>query len=128
MSVLGEVFGSLQAMTQLQLLLAFIACFGYAVSQGRLVSDPSRGWALATACAAAFGFALQSSDWTFAAMLFGFALAGLGSFNALVWLASRALGLTPGQAAMSTPFATTADVDAAVSQRPPRASGHVHSV
>jgi hypothetical protein len=127
MSVLGEVFGSLQAMTQVQLLLAFIACFGYAVSQGRLVSDTGRGWAVAMACAATSGFALQSADWTFAAMLVGFALAGLGSFNALVWLTSRALGLSNGQVAPS-PLAADIDAQPSVSQRPPRAGGHAHSV
>lgn len=128
MSVLGEVFGSLQAMTQLQLLLAFIACFGYAVSQGRLVSDNGRGWAMATACAAAFAFALQSADWTFAAMLFGFALAGLGSFNGLVWLTSRALGLTSRQAGTALSIAADLEAAPAVSQRPPRAGGHAHSL
>jgi hypothetical protein len=128
MSVLGEVFGSLQAMTQLQLLLAFIACFGYAVSQGRLVSDSGRGWAVAMACAAAFGFALQSTDWTLAAMLFGFALAGLGSFNALVWLTSRALGLTNRHVTVLPSLAADSDAESSVSQRPPRAGGHAHSI
>ncbi len=127
MSVLGEVFGSLQAMTQLQLLLAFVACFGYAVSQGRLVSDKGRGWAVALACVAAFAFALQSTDWTFAAMLFGFALAGLGSFTGLVWLTSRALGLTSREAATS-PSLADLEAEPTVSQRPPRAGGHAHSL
>ena len=45
MSVLGDVFGSLKSMSQVQLLLAFIACIGYAFAQGSLL--PGRGRRLA---------------------------------------------------------------------------------
>lgn len=128
MSVLSEVFGSLQAMTQLQLLLAFIACVGYAISQGRLVSNKSRGWAATVACAAALVFAVQSTDWTLAAMLFGFALAGLGGFNGLVWVTSRALGLTRRGVTMPPLPGTDIDAELVVSPRTPRAGGHAHSV
>lgn len=92
MSVLGDVFGSLRTMTQLQLLLAFVACIGYAFAQGRLLPWKGRRVAWCAAAVAATGFAFESSDWTHAAMLLGFALAGMGSFVASVWLISRLLG------------------------------------
>ena len=92
MSVLGDVFGSLESMSQLQLLLAFIACIAYAFAQGSLLPSRGRRIAWAAAAASAVGFAFESADWTRAAMLLGFAIAGMGTFIALVWLTSRALG------------------------------------
>lgn len=129
MSVLGDVFGSLKSMNQVQLLLAFMACIGYAFAQGRLL--PSRGrriaWAAATLSAA--GFAFVSPNWTLATMLLGFAVAGMGSFIALVWLTSRAIGF--GRATVSddaTAAGSGFDVSAAATQpRGARAAGHAHS-
>lgn len=92
MSVLGEVFGGLKAMSLLQLLLAFVACIGYAVAQGALFGPRGRGFAWAIATLGAAGFALESTDWTHATMLLGFAVAGMGLFVATVWFASWALG------------------------------------
>ena len=92
MSVLGGVFDSLQAMSLLQLLLAFIACGGYALAQGRLVGPRARRSAALLAALAAAGFGFESSEWAQATMLLAFAVAGLGVFAALAWLTSRALG------------------------------------
>ena len=71
MSVLGDVFGSLESMSQLQLLLAFIACIAYAFAQGSLLPSRGRRIAWAAAAASAVGFAFESADWTRAAMLLG---------------------------------------------------------
>lgn len=92
MSVLGEVFDGLEAMSLLQLLLAFVACIGYVAGQGGLFGSRGRGFAWAIATLGAVGFALESTDWTHAAMLLGFAVAGVGLFVASVWVASWTLG------------------------------------
>lgn len=133
MSVLGGVFGSLEAMSQVQLLLAFIACISYAFAQGCLLPGKGRRIAWAAASAAAAGFAFDSSDWTRATMLVGFAIVGMGSFIALVWLTSRALGLGRNPPAIEA--AAVADMPApapgAARGAPPRGphSGeHAHSV
>ena len=42
MSVLDDVFASLRAISLVQLLLAFVACTGYALAQGGLVSAKAR--------------------------------------------------------------------------------------
>ncbi|MDP9044696.1 MAG: hypothetical protein M3O01_07790 [Pseudomonadota bacterium] len=92
MAVLGEVFGSLGFMSQLQLLLAFMTCGGYAFAQGRLLPPKGRRIAVAVTVVCAVGFAIESPDWTLGAMLLGFAVAGLGTFAAVVWATSRLLG------------------------------------
>jgi hypothetical protein len=97
MSVLGEVFDSLRSMTQWQLLLAFLACMGYVLSQGRLIEPKARRIAAALALVAAVAFAFESAEWTNAAMLLAFAVAGLGLFVGATWLISRLLGLASSQ-------------------------------
>lgn len=131
MAVLGDVFDSLQTMSQVQLLLAFIACMGYAFAQGNMLPVKGKRLAWVAAALASTGFALQSSDWTHAAMLLGFAVAGLGSFVALVWITSRALGFArsspraePDAALGEAPLAPTS----ATPSRPGRAGDHAHSV
>lgn len=94
MSVLGDVLDSLRAMTQLQLLLAFVACTGYAFAQGDLFGAVGRRRAWCTTALAAVGFGIESTNWTYATMLVAFAVAGLGLFVAGTWLISRALGLS----------------------------------
>lgn len=94
MTELGDVFGSLKAMSLLQLLLAFLACIGYALAQGRLIGPRGRRCAWALAVLGAGGFALDSPEWMRAAMLVAFAVAGLGVFVAVVWVTSRMLGHT----------------------------------
>lgn len=93
MSALAGVFDGLKTMGLLQLLLAFVACMAYLLAQGRLLSRAGRGWAgaLATACAA--GFVVMDRDWTNAVVLIAIAVAGIGSFTALVWLTARAIGV-----------------------------------
>lgn len=122
MSVLGDVFGSLETMSQLQLLLAFVACTGYAFAQGNLLPRRSRCVAWSAAALAAAGFAFESTDWTYAAMLLGFAVAGMGSFVALVWLTSRALGFGRSQppAALDSAFADSAFAASPAARRPRR--------
>jgi len=130
MSVLGDVFGSLDSMSQVQLLLAFIACIGYAFAQGNLL--PSRGRRIAWGAAAlsAAGFAFVSADWTQATMLLGFAVAGMGSFVALVWLTSRVIGFGRATAsADAAPAESGFGVAAAAPQpRGARATEHAHSL
>lgn len=138
MSVLGDVFGSLKSMSQVQLLLAFIACIGYAFAQGSLLPGRGRRLAGISAALAAFGFALESADWTYATMLLGFAVAGLGSFIALVWITSRALGF--GRASPRIVSDDEAEADAAAvaagflpapagtAPRVSRTAEHAHSV
>lgn len=132
MSVLGDVFGSLGSMSQLQLLLAFIACIGYAFAQGSLLPPRGRRAAWFFAALAAAGFAFESPDWTYAAMLLGFALAGMGSFVAIVWLTSRALGFGPTRTSEAL---VAEDAEAGLAMAPSsaktrvaRSSEHAHSL
>ena len=89
MSELGAVVGSLGSMSQLQLLLAFVTCAAYALAIGNLLLPRGRRLAWLAAAAAAVGFGFESDDWTRAAMLVGFAIAGLAAFAALAWFMSR---------------------------------------
>ena len=130
MSVLGGVFGSLESMSQMQLLLAFIACIGYAFAQGSLLPSKGRRIAWAAAAAAAGGFAFESADWTHSAMLLGFAIAGMGTFVALVWLTSRALGfgrLPPANGVATTDPVPAPDATRNAPQRGSAAGDHAHS-
>ncbi|MEP6874895.1 MAG: hypothetical protein ABI887_11065 [Burkholderiales bacterium] len=95
MSVLADVLSSLRTMTQLQLLLAFLACTGYALGQGGLIGPRGRRIAWAVTLLSALGFAIESTEWMHAAMLATFAVAGLGLFVASAWIISRLLGFTP---------------------------------
>ena len=95
MSVLADVLSSLRTMTQLQLLLAFLACTGYALGQGGLVGPRGRRVAWAITLLATLGFAFESTEWMHAAMLATFAVAGLGLFVAGAWVISRLLGFPP---------------------------------
>lgn len=118
MSVLSDVLNSLQLMTQLQLLLAFLACTGYALAQGKLIPGKGRRIAGSVAFIAAVGFAFESTEWMHAAMLLAFAIAGLGLFIAMTWLISRTLGLTTRRA---VPAAGDADTSPAALPPAPRA-------
>lgn len=89
MSVLGHVFDNLKAISLLQLLLAFLACIGYAVAQGGLLGSRGRQRAGLMALVAAAAFTLLASDWMAATMLVIFAVAGMGVFVALAWVLSR---------------------------------------
>jgi hypothetical protein len=125
MSMLGDVFGSLESMSQLQLLLAFIACIGYALGQGRLLPSRGRRIAWGSAALAAAGFAFESSDWTHATVLLGFAVVGIGSFVAVVWLTSRALGIgrvpvMPPPPEPAEPASSAAPAVPGAKQRPAR--------
>jgi len=110
MSVLDDVLNSLQAMSQVQLLLAFVACTGYVLAQGSLIDGKGRRIAWACALSATLGFGLESTEWMYAAMLVSFAIAGLGLFVASAWLLSRALGFSqPRAVAEAVEFATTVE-------------------
>lgn len=140
MSVLGDVFNSLQAMSLLQLLLAFVACTGYVLAQGGLIGAKGRRMAWASTLLSTAGFAFESAEWMYAAMLTAFAVAGLGLFVAAAWLMSRALGFSrPHVVAEQVAFAAsleTAESDFPPTQiLPPRGprtmpphSGPAHSV
>ena len=93
MSMLGEVFGGLNAMSLSQLLSAFIACIGYGLAQGGMLSPKGRATALSAMVLGIAGFAFQGSDWVRALMLSAFAIAGFGIFTGIVWLTCRTLGI-----------------------------------
>ena len=140
MSVLDEVLGSLRAMSQLQLLLAFVACSGYALAQGGLVGRKGRRIAWALTLLSVVGFAFESTEWMHAAMLAAFGIAGLGLFVAIAWLMSRALGFTrPIVVVDAGALAETADAEAGLPPAPvpqsarsqlalPQHNGPAHSV
>lgn len=131
MSVLGEVFGSLRSMTQWQLLLAFLACIGYALGQGSLVTPKVRRIAWLVTVLSVLGYALESQQWTNAAMLVAFAIAGLGVFVASAWLISRLLGFASTRVVLDAADSETAGTPGATVPAalplPPR-GGPAHSV
>ena len=130
MSVLGEVFNSLKAMSLLQLLLAFMACIGYALAQGALVGSRGRRYASGLAAVGAIGFAVESSQWMNAAMLLAFAVAGMGMFVAFVWITSRMLGFAgvmPGGLPME-PVDSAEPQSASARARLPQPTEHAHSI
>ena len=94
MSVFADVLSSLRSMTQLQLLLAFLACTGYALAQGGLIGPRGRRIAWGVTLFSTLVFAFESTEWMHAAMLATFGVAGLGLFVASAWMISRLLGLT----------------------------------
>ena len=140
MSVLDDVLSSLREMSQLQLLLAFLACTGYALGQGGLIGRKGRRIAWGVTLLSVVGFAFESTEWMHAAMLAAFGIAGLGLFVMIAWLMSRALGFSrPLAVAEAAAFAETAEAEAEVlpavapqparSQRAlPQHNGPAHSV
>ena len=127
MSVIGDVFESLRAMSLLQLLLAFVACIGYSLAQGALVSSPRvRGFAGAAAFVGAVGYAILGTEWMHAAMLVAFAFAGMGLFVSIVWVTSRLLGF-----AGSRSLRSDEETHVAPRSRPARSAPnteHAHSI
>lgn len=129
MSVFGDVFDSLRAMSLLQLLFAFVACIGYSLAQGALVSSPRvRGFAAMAAFVGAVGYAVLGTEWMHAAMLVAFAAVGMGLFVSAVWLTSRVLGFVGSRS-------TGADDELRVGQRSsasrhsaPPPTEHAHSI
>ena len=93
MSVWGEVFGSLQRMSAVQLLCAFVACIGYALAQGGLVGSRFKLAAVGGAGVAVLGFVLETDAWVHGIVLVVCAVAGLGLFAGAVWLVSGLLGV-----------------------------------
>ena len=74
MSVLDDVLESLRLMSQLQLLLAFVACIGYLLAQGGLLGRRGRRGARAGAFRGAAGFVGLGADWLRAAMVVALAV------------------------------------------------------
>ena len=105
MSVLGDVFETLAAMSLVQLLLAFAGCMGYALAQGGLLARRGRRWAGAAALGAAAAFTMLANDWTAAIMLVAFGVAGIGLFVAATWMLSRSVLTQSQPAAVDTAFA-----------------------
>ena len=127
MSVIGDVFESLRAMSLLQLLLAFVACIGYSLAQGALVSSPRvRGFAGAAAFVGAVGYAILGTEWMHAAMLVAFAFAGMGLFVSIVWVTSHMLGLAGERSRRSDDEAPVLPRSRAARQ-PPNTE-HAHSI
>ena len=133
MSVLADVLSSLRTMTQLQLLLAFLACTGYALGQGGLIGPRGRRIAWAVTLLSALGFAIESTEWMHAAMLATFGVAGLGVFVASAWVISRLLGFTHSRGAGAAPdseFPSSTSAQPSLSPRtlPAQHNGPAHSV
>jgi hypothetical protein len=99
-SEFSHVLDSLGAMTQPQLLAAFIACGAYALAQSALLQSRARQLTWLVAGAAAAMFILQSSEWPQATILCALAVAGLGVFTAMAWLTSRWLGVAEASDAL----------------------------
>jgi len=93
MTMLHDVAESLQAMTLLHLLLAFLACIGYMLAEGQLAPRRVRVYGGLVAFASAVWFIIDSPQWTAGAMLVALAVGIVGMFTALVWVLSAALGL-----------------------------------
>ena len=93
MSVLGDVFDSLKTTSLLELLLAFVACTGYMLAQGRLFAGRARALTATVSLLATLAFVLVGATWAHSTMLVAFAMAGLGAFVGLAWLCARLLGL-----------------------------------
>ena len=131
MSVLGDVLSSLRTMSQWQLLLAFLACMGYAFGQGSLLLPKGRRIAWIVALVATLGFGVESTEWMNAAMLVAFAIAGLGLFVASAWLISRAIGFGTTRPAIEIEGVDTAGTPlsaAPPARARPHRSGPAHSV
>jgi hypothetical protein len=128
MSGIGDVFDSLRAMSLLQLLLAFVACIGYSLAQGALVSSQRvRGFAGAAAFVGAIGYAILGTEWMHAAMLVAFALVGMGLFVSAVWLTSFMLGFAGTRAAISDQEPQTSPRGRAARSSSPNTE-HAHSI
>lgn len=130
MAMLNDVFESLKAMTLLHLLLAFVACIGYMLAEGRLVPLRVRLWAGAISATSALVFVIQSPQWTAGAMLVALAIGAVGLFTAIVWALSALLGLR--KAAPRGPSVSIEAPDAAVASPERRVSlptrpGPLHS-
>ncbi len=93
MFALTDVFDGPRTMGLLQLLLAFVACMTYLLAQGRLLGAAGRRRAALAAVSSVSGFVAMDRDWASAIVLVAFAVAALGSFAALVWLTTRAIGM-----------------------------------
>jgi hypothetical protein len=120
MSELDEVIDGLRTMGLLQLLLAFTACIAYVLVQGSLLGRTGRRVAWIGALGGAGAFVAMSQAWTNAVVLVAAAIVGLGFFNALVWLTSRAIGVDR-QVLPEAPVAETVSPVAAPAEaaRPP---------
>lgn len=92
MTVIGDVFDSLEKMSQEQLLLAFVAGIGYTLAQGGLLAARTRTLAALVATVSALAFVLLGPAWAQSAMLVAFSVAGLGAFVAIAWVCGRLLG------------------------------------
>jgi hypothetical protein len=114
-------------MSLLQLLLAFVACIGYSLAQGALVSSPRvRGFAGAAAFVGAVGYAILGTEWMHAAMLVAFAFAGMGLFVAIVWVTSRLLGFAGSRSLRSDDVSQVAPRSRP--SRPAPNTEHAHSI
>lgn len=92
MTELDDVFDSLNSMSLLQLLVAFVACTAYTLAQGGLLASRSRGIATVTALVAAVAFILLSDARARSTVLVAVAVAGIGAFVAMAWLLGRLFG------------------------------------
>ena len=118
MTELDDVFDSLNSMSLVQLLMAFVACITYTLAQGGLVASRSRGVATLSAMVAAFGFVVLSNTWACGAVLVAFAVAGIGAFVAIAWLLGRVFAPAPAPVVSAAEARAFPEPDAAAAAAP----------
>ena len=118
MTELDAVFDSLNSMSQVQLLMAFVACIGYTLAQGGLVASRSRGVATLSAMVAAFGFVVLSNTWAHSAVLVAVAVAGIGAFVAIAWLLGLVFAPAPAPVVSATEALAFPEPDVAAAAAP----------
>lgn len=118
MTELDDVFDSLNSMSLVQLLMAFVACIAYTLAQGGLVASRSRGVATLIAMVAAFGFVVLSNTWAYGAVLVAFAVAGIGAFVAIAWLLGRVFAPAPAPVVSAAEARAFPEPDAAAAAAP----------
>ena len=118
MTELDDVFDSLNSMSLLQLLMAFVACMAYSLAQSGLVASRSRALATLGAMVAASGFVVLSDTWAYSAVLVAVAVAGNGAFVAIAWLLGRVFGPAPAPDASSAEAPAFPEPDLAAAAAP----------
>lgn len=118
MTELDDVFDSLNSMSLLQLLMAFVACMAYSLAQSGLIASRSRALATLGAMVAASGFVVLSDTWAYSAVLVAVAVAGIGAFVAIAWLLGRVFGPAPAPVVSSAEALAFPEPDLAAAAAP----------
>lgn len=93
---MNQLATTLDQMSFVQLVLAFIFVTSYALAIGGLFETVGRRRAGLAACAGALGFAAMTRPWMHGALLLIVAVAGIGLFIIAVWMLSKLAGTSRG--------------------------------